>query len=366
MVQILPAKPSFGTGFSPSFQTNLQKSLDRFLGAEAQKEEAQIKAQAAKEKAGVTAEQDIETQSIINDYFGPDFARVWGVQTEGGKTNMIQAALEKIQRGGDVGEIITKYEKAGGKWRAPEEVEEVEIDQIDEVDIEEKIPEKRIGRTEKEEVARIGKQEERSFQRNKDYLERLSKVAQDLPKEKLSLQQMKGALEDNDLGSLRNVVSEITGAQWLKSASAQVLNSASKQFLLSSLSGITGRPNQFLEQSITKALISPLYKKEANQLIYEGLEGLHDLKVREIEIAEELEEKYISKGEEPPRNFQKLIRDKLKKEAKAFEDNYEARVKELLSSKDDHVVLISPEGKKGSVPKDQVSSAIKQGYSRVD
>jgi len=210
--------------------------------------------------------------------------------------------------------------------------------------------------------------EKRSFDRNKGYLDRISNIALELPKERVALQQMKGALDDKSFNSWRNVVAEMTGLEALKTASAQVLNSASKQFLMASLAGLTGRPNQFIEKQITKALISPLYQNEANELIYEGLEGLNKLKEREVEIAEDLEDFYTSKGEEIPRTFQKMVRAQHKKEVDDFEKRYEQRIKQLLSSKDaksDEVRMTDPDGKLRNVPKKDAKKAQDAGYKLV-
>ena len=388
MVQIVEQGPSDISRFleraSPGLDAALQglsqrkenQALSKLLGIDvagikdpALRKQLLVGEQNRKEQ-DITSQKSIQQNETLTKYLGKKFADLHSVLNTGEQTKFFEEALTSQSRGIDPNKLLSKWEeKAKGPLKArPKEIVDEQIDETETISpegITETIEEE-IGRTPKEEIAHKEKLQERAYQRNKPYLERLSSMAQDLPKEKLSLQQMKGALDDKDLGSLRNVIAEITGAEWLKSASAQVLNSASKQFLLSSLSGLTGRPNQFLEQQITKALVSPLYRKEANQLIYEGLEGLHDLKVREIEIAEELEQEYIAQGKEPPLNFQKLVRDKLKEEAQAFEKNYEARVKELLSSKDDHVIMISPEGKKGSVPKDQVPDALKRKYTRVD
>ncbi len=183
-------------------------------------------------------------------------------------------------------------------------------------------------------IRSLEKREERAFQRSKKYLDNLSEIAQELPKERLALQQMRGALDVGDFESKRNAIAEILGLDLLKTAGPQVVNSASKQFLMSSLASLRGRPNQFVERQITRALINPLYQKEANELIYEGLEGLHRLKQREVEIANELEERYTDRGEEIPRNYQKQVRETLQKEAEEFEKRYEERVRTLLSSKE--------------------------------
>jgi len=361
MVQIIPSKPTFGQRFGQTFQPAFEKSMERFLGTEAKREEAKAKTEASSIKS-------LEQNKILAKFLGEDFAEFHGALGTGEQTKFFEQVMESQQRGESARKLMGKW-KEQAKQPGLEKVGEEQIDIAETISpegITDTLEEEEIGRTPAEQARRIEKQEERSFQRNKPYLENLSKIAQELPKEKLALQQMQGALDSEDFDSWRNVVAEMTGLERLKTASAQVLNSASKQFLISSLAGITGRPNQFLERSITKALISPLYAKEANQLILEGLQGLSELKEREIEIAADLEEKYTSKGREIPRTYQKMVREKLKKEALAFEKNYEARVKELLSSKDDQVVMISPEGKKGSIPKDQVPNALKKGYSRVD
>ncbi len=223
-------------------------------------------------------------------------------------------------------------------------------------------------RTEEAATRATETKEKRAFDRSKGYLDSISDIAKELPKEKLALSQMRGALDDKDFNSFRNVIAEMTGIEALKTKSAQVVNSASKQFLMASLAGLTGRPNQFIERQITKALVSPLYHNEANELIYEGLEGLHNLKKREVEIAEDLEEFYTEGGGEIPRNFQKLVRAQHKKEVDAFETRYKQRVTELLSSKDvksNEVRMRDPQGNLRNVPKKDVEAAKAANYKVV-
>ena len=237
-----------------------------------------------------------------------DLARLAASATTGGQTEVLKEVLEMKKRGSSI--------FGGPPTRQP--TEEVEFEETE------------TGLTPKERVSRKEKLEQRSFDRNRKYLDRLSSIAGEMPKERVALSQMKGALESGDFNSWRNAFAEMTGFEVLKSASAQVVNSAAKQFLMSSLAGLTGRPNVFIEKQITKALISPLYRDQANELIYEGLEGLSNLKEREVEIAENLEEKYTEKGKEIPRNFQKLVRQQLKKESSDFEKDYENKIRSLL------------------------------------
>ncbi len=298
-----------------------------------------------------------QTESVFKQQGYPeDLAKLAAAATTGGQTEVLKQLLEMRQRG-----LLQQPGAAGGPEGAPEGIAEDVPDAIEEVPEEIDFQEE-IGLTPKEKVTRRERQEQRSFERNKKFLDRMSSIAEELPKERLALSQMEGAIDDKDFNSWRNAVAEMTNLDVLKTASAQTVNSAIKQFLMSSLAAITGRPNQFIERQITKALISPLYKTEANRLIFDGLKGLSRLKEREVEIAENLEEKYTEKGREIPRNFQKLVREKLKKETLAFEKEYEDKVRDLLSSKKDMVPMRDPQGNLRSVPKSDVKAAQKAGY----
>ncbi len=176
----------------------------------------------------------------------------------------------------------------------------------------------------------LEKKEERAFRRNEKYLLDLDDQFKGLPKQKLAIKQMRDALESNDFSTYRNAFADYTGFDFLKSASAQTVNAAAKEFLISSLASITGRPNQFLEKQITKALISPQYSDAANELILEGIEGISKLKELEINAARDLEEKFTQQGKEIPRNFQRLVSNKIQKAADQFEKEYEKKAARLI------------------------------------
>ena len=213
---------------------------------------------------------------------------------------------------------------------------------------------------------------ERSFQRNRKYFEKLDEERMSMPKKKLALSQMANALESGDFESLRNTIADYTELDFLKTASAQQVNAAIKEYLIGDLASITGRPNQFIEKQITKALINPQYRKEANKVILEGLQGLQRLKEREIEISSELEEKYAAQGKEVPRNFQRLVQEKLKKETEEFEQNYETRVKDIFKDQkkskgetelfEGEIIMFDTLGERRAVLKKDVKAAKQAGY----
>jgi len=163
--------------------------------------------------------------------------------------------------------------------------------------------------------------DDRAEKRNEAYNKRLDELRFNKPKLDLALLQMGAALETGNFESFRNIIAELTGFEFLKNAPAQVVNAAAKEFLQAALGELTGRPNQWIEQQISKALINPLYRKEANQLIYKGLQHLQQLRDKEIIARDEIEEEYRKKGR-VPFNLQSLVQKRLQKDIDAFEKDY--------------------------------------------
>jgi len=245
-----------------------------------------------------------------------DLAKLAAAATTGGQTEVLRKVLEEREIG-----PLDKSLASPSFTSIDEDIED--------------IPSPPIGRTRKEKERYSRDLEKRNFERNKKYLDRISDIAAEIPKEKMALAQVEGALQTGDFNTWRNALADLFDKDILKTSSAQIVNSASKQYLMSSLAGLTGRPNQFIERQITRAFVSPQYQSQANKLIFEGLKGLADLKEKEVEIALELENRFTSQGKEIPRNFQHLVRKKLENEAKVFEKSYEQRIKSLLGGAPD-------------------------------
>jgi hypothetical protein len=182
----------------------------------------------------------------------------------------------------------------------------------------------------KREFTEKTKFEERAFKRNEKFFENLDKEVKDFPKKQLALTQMREAVDSDEFSNYRNAIGDYLGLPFLKNAPANTVNSAIKEFLISDLASISGRPNQFIEKQMSQALINPQYSKQANEAILFGLEGLFNLKKREFEIASKLEDDFVSKGKEVPRNFQKIVRDKMKDEIEKFDESYTTKIKQLF------------------------------------
>jgi len=209
-------------------------------------------------------------------------------------------------------------------------------------------------------------QEKRAFERNKKFLEKADEERQALPRKKLALKRMEKAINSDDFSSLRNSVADYFNLDLLKSSSAQEVNTAIKEFLLSDVQSLQGRPNQFIEKLMSKSYINPQYSKEANKAIYQGLADLAKLKERELEVIADIEEEFTDKGKEIPRNFQQLVKKRLQPEIDGFEQKLEDSLRKVdkKASKlpENTVRMMDPDGNVRAVPKDKAKAAQAAGY----
>lgn len=209
--------------------------------------------------------------------------------------------------------------------------------------------------------------QERSYKRNEKYFTHLDEVRRNSRKKDLALQQIGSALKSGNFDSYRNKIGSLTGLDFVKNATAQTVNTAAKEYLVSSLADITGRPNMFLEQSISKAMVNPLYKEEANDLIFEGFQLLRNLEKKEDEIASQLEASYTENGGEIPRNFQKIVADEVDNISQPMIQTYQDRIDRLLNIEDKQglsgkrVDVIGPDGEEWDIDESQVGD-LPEGY----
>lgn len=337
----------------PDLGAKIGRGLGRGLQALLENKMEEIKDQKAQQK---TAQQ---YQELLGEGFTPQEAGLWLQFTEGGKTHLAKEIVERRQR-----------EKSLGKTGLQGE-EEFSLDALlspegDAISFQE---EGEVGLTPKERVARREKFDQRAYETNKKFFDQLDEVERTLPTEKLALSQMRAAQDSGDFESYRNKTAELltpligeNAAKAIRSASANVVNTANKEFLMSSLSNLKGRPNQFIEKMITQALANPLYSKEANELIISGLEGLSKLKERRNEIAYEIRDKYLEKGREPPRNLTQMVKKRFDKEYEKWEKDYQDKLKSLLNQTKEEILMTDPSGNQRLVNKKDRSAALKAGY----
>jgi hypothetical protein len=348
-IPILEEQPTAGSQLSAALGQGLGQGLNKSLENFFQRKEI-----SSLERKGIP---------------GPLASLIVGAPT-GAKTEIYKMVLDQMQRGEGPGSGLDSQDSFSisetSKTGLDDNVTSSTFTESEDFEVEEpNFKEATRGMTPKEKERYKSQFQARSFERNKKYLNRISDISAEIPKETVALQQMRAALDSGDFGNWNNVLAELTGLEFLKNAPAQTVNAATKQYLMSSLAGITGRPNQFIEQQITKASINPQYREAANELIYDGMKGLADLKNKEVEIAQKIEGQFSRQGKEVPRNFQEIVKKELKKSADKFEKDYEKSVREKLKGMGPPKgfdMMRDLQGNLRQVPSEQRDEALKAGY----
>lgn len=129
-------------------------------------------------------------------------------------------------------------------------------------------------------------------------------------------------LQQEALGNMKSSVLNMTGGMMSQDAIAEMFGSmgeglltpegtlnktATKEFLIGSLKGIGGRPNQFLEQQISTALTKIGRSKEANLMIVAAFERALRMKEAKISTADAIAQNYREQGLFTPENISELV-----------------------------------------------------------
>jgi len=112
----------------------------------------------------------------------------------------------------------------------------------------------------------------------KKVFEAVDEQAIPLPQKRAALSTIKDAIpKRGKIEQLGDSIADMTGIDKMRSASGAQLVTATKEFLLASLSRAGTRPNQWIEQQISKALTGLGYDNTSNAVIAELMEMALDI-----------------------------------------------------------------------------------------
>lgn len=206
------------------------------------------------------------------------------------------------------------------------------------------------------------------IKRSDKYLDEVNEERETNARSKSSLATMEQAIEQKDLSffSADNLKSMAGFGRWISPEGA-ILNTASKEFFLSDMERIMGRPNQFLEKILSGALPQIGKSNEANQAILEFYKNAIDIQEEKIKITDELEDYYRNSMGYVPGNIGRLVSNQLKPYAQMKEKELTSIFKKAeekfgKETKGDFVQMTDPSGAVRNVSKKQAKDAQKAGY----
>lgn len=156
------------------------------------------------------------------------------------------------------------------------------------------------------------------------YLEEIEASAAEMESQQAALNQMEQAVTDKSyLGNFADWFADVSGAEIFRTAKGAQLVGAKKDFLIKSIRGLAGRPNQWIEQQINSMFATAGRSEEANQKSVAILKASLAKQNHKNEIAMALRDAYEEKLGYVPRNISsqvdQLTKDYNKKEEKRLE-----------------------------------------------
>lgn len=224
-----------------------------------------------------------------------------------------------------------------------------------------------------EKEARVIRQEGRATAQK--FLDKISDLRNTQADTDIAIDRIDDALDANDLKSFQNWIAERLDDPYLKTSSAAALESGVKEFFINDITRIKGaRLNQFLEKQLYGAYQKAGNEKSANYKITEAMKTGADIRKKEVEISNRLQDQYEQSGKQLPGNFERLVYKELQPYIEEKEKDLIKTYKDINSNKyqsgrnfqrnapEGSVAVISSSGERGYIPSDQLQEALKQGY----
>jgi len=163
-----------------------------------------------------------------------------------------------------------------------------------------------------------------------EFFKEADKRGQELIRKRGLLDLQEDAIRNNNLGffSLNNLA-ELTGIEGLRDPGGALFNFAAKEFLLSNISRAGPRPNQWIEQQISKSLAKQGRSREANLSVVASQKADLDVAEEEEKIISDIEREHEQKFGFVKRSIGREVRQKLKKFATRRQNILEHELREI-------------------------------------
>ncbi len=306
-----------------------------------------------------------QNKQLLESYFGPEFADLYTNASEGGKTKLLDAAIDAKQRGMEINDVLKPL---ADQIKAEEEISKPRSEQKIDFD---------RGLKPKEKIARQGER----YSKNLPLYQESSKKIKNLEYEKRALDTLSelnqsGKLPEN-LGRLNvNLKSGELIVPALASPEAQLYVKTINDFTTQAKDSYGSRVTNFDLQQFMKRLPTLANTSEGRDKINEQMKMINELNtlneesvrdvideyggIRNIDYdqAERIAEKKIN-------GRKKEILKEYRSGEKSLNDSYKRKVDELRSQVPEGHVLVEKDEDLGYIPKSKLPAAIKNGYKKL-
>jgi len=154
----------------------------------------------------------------------------------------------------------------------------------------------------------------RAYEENKPLVEDINKLRSNILNEEANLFRINEALDSGNIRNVQNFLADFFDSEYLRTAEGSDLLSAVKEEFLSDMQQMPSgtRLNQFLEKNMREALQTIGKDEASNRKITAYQQFKHEINKEKIKVFDEIRNRYLDKGLEPPRNLRSMVDERLK------------------------------------------------------
>lgn len=350
MVQVLPANPSFGSqiggslgrGFSNVAQQLLQNKMEEKREKKRQESIGEILRRGGPE----AHQEDIKTKFL---QALPEIERSLGRELVPEDLDKIYAQMNQQKS------LVSPQEDSFLKAQQLAMMGEHDLSKIE---IEKaKFAEKRSLERERQ-----------NYELAKPALQEASLISTGLPQKEAALQNMREAISEGNLSFFSpDNLAELTGIEGFRSPEGATFKTAGKEFFMSNLGRVGARGlNQWLERQLADMQPKIGRSAEANLAVTEILQADNDVARKQVELTNELAERYERETGTIPRDLASKVEKQLTPYAIERQKQAKAKIEEIKANFKPNtkagVLMRAPDGSLRRVSHKEVKEAAKAGY----
>jgi len=175
----------------------------------------------------------------------------------------------------------------------------------------------------------------RAFEENKPFVEQMNKIRDGLATKEINLFRINEALDSGNVKTWQNFMADYFDNEFIRSVEGAELLSATKEEFLSDMQQMPPgtRLNQYLEKNMREALQTIGKNVESNRIITRFQEFKLDISKEKLKIFDNIRNKYLDKGLEPPRNLQSMVDNQLKEYTNKRQKEFTKDVRDIRAGK---------------------------------
>lgn len=356
----IPSQDSFGKRFGNALIPQINRGIERYAEEEGEKRKARAKSLLEEKKDQREQERlKANTKALLGDEYQEELAleptTLAAVYKEKQKNARQQRITDIIQKGSESTSNVGDGEKSEPtnqrKEFNPSNLSDQDIIEIGSIDpqqgkffLDAKANQQKND-LEKEKNLRDKFESNREFEwkRAGDILKNVDTLRDNLPEKRTAVNQLKAGFSKGDTSKWKSWAADALGIEPLRDADDALAKSLVKDFFITNLSKAGARPNQFLEQQISDALVKLGRDPEANELVAELMDywvTREEEKVRTIDILEDEDlanEGYIKgnigkRAAQSMKNWETQERDKFSYNIQKKKESYHPEDLEIITT----------------------------------